>query len=49
MDSKDKIGGLSKEGCGRVAAHRWTGIPLSFTLECNYNLFKLKSISLDTQ
>ena len=37
MCAKDKKDGLSKEGCGRVSVHRWTGIPYSFTLECNYH------------
>ncbi len=36
MNCKDKKDGLSREGSGRVAIWKATGIPLSYTLECNY-------------
>ncbi|KAM4692949.1 cytosolic carboxypeptidase-like protein 5 [Discoglossus pictus] len=37
MYAKDKRDGQSKEGSGRVAVHKATGIIHSYTLECNYN------------
>ncbi|XP_072263416.1 cytosolic carboxypeptidase-like protein 5 isoform X1 [Pyxicephalus adspersus] len=37
MYAKDKRDGQSKEGSGRVAIHKATGIIRSYTLECNYN------------
>lgn len=37
MYAADKRDGLSKEGSGRVALHKATGIIHSYTLECNYN------------
>jgi hypothetical protein len=37
MHSTDKRDGMSKEGSGRVALHKATGIIHSYTLECNYN------------
>ncbi|XP_063297985.1 cytosolic carboxypeptidase-like protein 5 isoform X1 [Pelobates fuscus] len=37
MYAKDKRDGQSKEGSGRVAVHKTTGIIHSYTLECNYN------------
>lgn len=38
MYAKDLSDGLSKEGSGRVSIYKQTGIPLCFTLECNYNM-----------
>ncbi|MGH0166612.1 UNVERIFIED_CONTAM: hypothetical protein FKN15_051352 [Acipenser sinensis] len=37
MYAKDKRDGQSKEGSGRVAIHKATGMIHSYTLECNYN------------
>ncbi|XP_071835494.1 cytosolic carboxypeptidase-like protein 5 isoform X3 [Apostichopus japonicus] len=37
MYTKDKRDGMSKEGSGRVAMLKSTGIVHSYTLECNYN------------
>lgn len=39
MKMKDKLdrGGASKEGSGRVAIYRQTGLLHSYVLECNYN------------
>ncbi|PFX32918.1 cytosolic carboxypeptidase-like protein 5 isoform X1 [Stylophora pistillata] len=37
MYSKDKRDGMSKEGSGRVAIFKATGMIHSYTLECNYN------------
>lgn len=36
MNVVDKADGLSREGSGRVAIHKATGLPLCYTLECNY-------------
>jgi len=36
MNCRDKKDGLSREGSGRVAIYKATGIPLCYTLECNY-------------
>ena len=36
MNCKDKKDGLSREGSGRVSIWKATGIPYSYTLECNY-------------
>lgn len=33
----DKRDGMSREGSGRVAVHKLTGLIRSYTLECNYN------------
>ncbi|XP_029640664.1 cytosolic carboxypeptidase-like protein 5 isoform X2 [Octopus sinensis] len=41
MYIRDKRDGLSKEGSGRVAIHKCTGIIHSYTLECNYNTGKV--------
>ena len=35
--SRDRRDGMSKEGSGRVAIMRATGLLRSYTLECNYN------------
>lgn len=37
MYTKDKGSGMSKEGSGRVAVLKLTGLIQSYTLECNYN------------
>ncbi|CAG5123176.1 unnamed protein product, partial [Candidula unifasciata] len=37
MYTKDKRDGMSKEGSGRVAIYKATGLMRSYTLECNYN------------
>lgn len=37
MKAKDKRDGLSKEGSGRVALYRATGLALCFTMEANYH------------
>lgn len=34
---RDKRDGLSREGSGRVAVYKLTGLIKSYTLECNYN------------
>lgn len=36
MNCKDKKDGLSREGAGRVAIYKATGIPHCYTLESNY-------------
>lgn len=41
MRAKDKRDGLSKEGSGRVAFFKQTGIIRCYTLECNYNTGKV--------
>ena len=40
----DKRYGLSKEGSGRVAVSKITGIVRSYTLECNYNTGRMRNI-----
>ncbi|XP_015589458.1 cytosolic carboxypeptidase-like protein 5 isoform X2 [Cephus cinctus] len=37
----DKRDGMSREGSGRVAVHKLTGLVRSYTLECNYNSGRL--------
>ncbi len=37
MAIKDKRDGLSREGAGRVAIYKDTGIANCYTLECNYH------------
>lgn len=37
MYASDKRDGLTKEGSGRVALYKATGLVHSYTLECNYN------------
>lgn len=37
MYLRDRHGGLSREGSGRVAVYKATGLVRSYTLECNYN------------
>lgn len=40
MYVKDRRDGSSREGCGRVAVFKATGLIRSYTLECNYNTGK---------
>ncbi|XP_065073349.1 uncharacterized protein LOC135697526 [Ochlerotatus camptorhynchus] len=44
MYYKGKRDGLSKEGSGRVAIYKCTGLIKSYTLECNYNTGKSVNI-----
>lgn len=44
MYYKGKRDGLSKEGSGRVAIYKCTGLIKSYTLECNYNTGKTVNI-----
>lgn len=37
---RDKRDGSSREGAGRVAVYKATGLVRSYTLECNYNTGK---------
>ena len=37
-NAPDKRDGLSKEGSGRVATYRMTGLTHAYTLECSYNM-----------
>ena len=37
----DKRDGMSREGSGRVAVYKLTGLIRSYTLECNYNSGRL--------
>lgn len=41
---RDKRDGLSKEGSGRVAISKLTGIARSYTLECNYNTGRMRNV-----
>ena len=34
---------MSKEGSGRVAVYKLTGIVPSYTLECNYNTGRMRN------
>ena len=38
---RDKRDGMSREGSGRVAVYKLTGLINSYTLECNYNTGRL--------
>lgn len=38
---RDKRDGMSREGSGRVAVYKLTGLVRSYTLECNYNSGRL--------
>lgn len=40
-DNSDKRDGMSREGSGRVAVYKMTGLLRSYTLECNYNTGRL--------
>ncbi|KAK2575459.1 hypothetical protein KPH14_011191 [Odynerus spinipes] len=40
----DKRDGMSREGSGRVAVYKMTGLVRSYTLECNYNSGRLVNI-----
>ena len=44
MVSRDKRGGLSKEGSGRVGIYQITNMVHSYTLECNYNSSRVLGI-----
>lgn len=44
QSSRGKRDGLSKEGSGRVAIYKCTGLIKSYTLECNYNTGKSVNI-----
>lgn len=46
---RDRRDGLSKEGCGRVAVLKYTGLVKSYTLECNYNTGCIVNIIPPTQ
>lgn len=39
--NSDKRDGMSREGSGRVAVYKMTGLVRSYTLECNYNSGRL--------
>ncbi|XP_046688485.1 cytosolic carboxypeptidase-like protein 5 [Homalodisca vitripennis] len=45
----DKHGGLSREGPGRVAVLKATGLVRSYTLECNYNTGQMVNVLPPTQ
>jgi len=42
MKAKDK-NGTTREGAGRVAIFKLTGVKLCYTLECNYNMGTLRN------
>lgn len=44
MYLRDRRGGMSREGSGRVAVLKTTGLVHSYTLECNYNTGKLVNV-----
>lgn len=39
--NRDRRDGMSREGSGRVAVLKLTGLVRSYTLECNYNTGRL--------
>ena len=41
---RDKRDGMSREGSGRVALLKLTGLVRSYTLECNYNTGRLVNV-----
>lgn len=41
---RDKRDGMSREGSGRVAVYKMTGLIHSYTLECNYNSGRLVNV-----
>ncbi|XP_075238320.1 cytosolic carboxypeptidase-like protein 5 isoform X2 [Lycorma delicatula] len=44
MYLRDRHGGMSREGSGRVAVLKATGLVRSYTLECNYNTGRMVNI-----
>ncbi|XP_075971390.1 cytosolic carboxypeptidase-like protein 5 isoform X3 [Anticarsia gemmatalis] len=44
MYLKDRRDGMSREGSGRVAVFKATGLVRSYTLECNYNTGRLVNV-----
>ncbi|XP_049869689.1 cytosolic carboxypeptidase-like protein 5 isoform X2 [Pectinophora gossypiella] len=44
MYLKDRRDGMSREGSGRVAVYKATGLVRSYTLECNYNTGRLVNV-----
>ncbi|XP_026322040.1 cytosolic carboxypeptidase-like protein 5 isoform X3 [Hyposmocoma kahamanoa] len=44
MYLKDRRDGMSREGSGRVAVYKTTGLVRSYTLECNYNTGRLVNV-----
>lgn len=41
---RDRRDGMSREGSGRVAVLKLTGLVRSYTLECNYNTGRLVNV-----
>lgn len=41
---RDRRDGMSREGSGRVAVLKTTGLVRSYTLECNYNTGRLVNV-----